>query len=79
MGTVSDKRKKDTNWLLNVLPNGSCPTGDAQLSVLMDLRDELKSLNGVLHCPNFLDIPRILRQVRRNTAKPKPKKKAVTV
>jgi hypothetical protein len=41
----------------------------------MDIRDELQELNRRLRCPDFLAIPRILRDVRRNTAKPKRKPK----
>jgi hypothetical protein len=37
-------------------------------ALLMDLRDELKSLNRVLHCENFLRIPQKLDGIRRNTA-----------
>jgi len=41
----------------------------------MDLRDELKSLNAVLHCSSFLDIPHKLEVIKRNTTKkPRPKK-----
>lgn len=61
-------RWKDVNW--------NCGDGDrvastdhAQLAVLMDIRDELKKLNGVLHCPNFLSVPAKLDHIRRNTAK----------
>lgn len=43
------------------------------LAVLMDLRDELKALNGVLQCPNFLAVPHKLERIARNTAKPKAK------
>lgn len=46
-----------------------------QTAVLMDIRDELKSINSILHCSNFLEIPRMLRALKRNTAqKRKPKK-----
>lgn len=43
-------------------------------ALLMDIRDELKQLNGLLGCPNFVEIPRTLRAIRRNTAKPRGKK-----
>ena len=53
-----------------------------ELSLLMDLRDELKRLNNILNvlrCPDFLAIPRILKAIRANTEKPrkKPKMKLV--
>lgn len=43
-------------------------------AVLMDIRRELKKINRLLHCPNFQDIPALLRGVKRNTTKPKKKK-----
>lgn len=45
-------------------------------AVLMDIRDELKTLNKLLHCSNFIEIPHILRVIRRNTTKPRRRKKA---
>jgi Tfp pilus assembly protein PilO len=65
-------RHKDANWDL------SGPAvkrwEEVNAALLMDLRDELKelnrqmkSINNVLHCPNFTDMPRVLRQVRANT------------
>lgn len=79
-------RHKDCNWSL---PEGTPnPRGDGTLhehdniviSLLMDLRDEmklqtaeLKKLNGLLCCPNFTAIPRVLTAIRRNTNKPKVK------
>jgi hypothetical protein len=46
----------------------------ASLAVLMDIRDELKSLNSILQCPNFQAIPHKLDVILRNTAKPRRKK-----
>lgn len=43
------------------------------IEVLMDIRSELRALNALLHCPNFVAIPTILRQVRANTSTPKRK------
>jgi hypothetical protein len=69
-------RFKDVEWNLQG-ENGNIATWEGiQIAVLMDIRDELKSLNGLLRCQNFLQIPTILREIRRNTARPrrKPKK-----
>jgi hypothetical protein len=44
-------------------------------ALLMDLRDELKKLNALLGCENFIAVPRILRSIRANTTKPKPKRR----
>jgi hypothetical protein len=42
-------------------------------ATLMDIRDELKRLNRLLHCHNFTSFPAALRAIRRNT-EPKPKR-----
>lgn len=64
------------NWKWRVLAtNGEWGTETAQLAVLMDIRDELQRLNDVLHCHNFLSIPFKLDAIKRNTAKPKGKRR----
>lgn len=45
------------------------------VEVLQDIREELRTLNRLLRCPNFLAIPAKLDRISRNTAKPKRKKK----
>jgi hypothetical protein len=44
------------------------------IAALYDIRDELKILNGILRCPNFLAIPRKLDRISKNTAKPRKRK-----
>lgn len=41
------------------------------LSVLMDVRDELKRLNNVIQCHNFIAVPSKLDAIVRNTRKRK--------
>lgn len=73
---MPDKRHKDSIW------NVSNERGEVeiweqvQVAVLMDLRDELKEiahqmrkLNRVFQCPNFLEIPRVLRSIRTSTSR----------
>lgn len=55
-------RHKDVEWRLADPPGNE----GAQLGLLMDLRDELKRLNSLLHCQNFQNIPRELRGIRRD-------------
>ena len=69
-GCVSRERCKDFEWTIERLGAGATAQG-AQLTVLMDLRDELKRLNGLLFCRNFVDLPRVLRAIRKNTTRPK--------
>lgn len=65
---------RHTNWTINQ-QGGNWSFEAATLAVLMDLRDELKTLNRVFACPNFQQVPRVLRDIRRNTTK-KQKAKA---
>lgn len=63
-------RYKDMEWRLPE-PGASKDVRDEQaaVAVLMDIRDELKSLNAVLHCCDFLGMPRVLREIRDNTTR----------
>ena len=69
---MSETRFKDRNWCLKTDSNGVMASWDqVHTAILMDIRDELKVLNQVFRCSNFLEIPHILRTIRRNTAKPR--------
>lgn len=62
---MTDRRKKDIEWDV-AEKDGSVPTWErAQLAVLMDIRDELQRLNRLLHCQNFVAIPRKLDAIAR--------------
>lgn len=72
-------RHSDVQWNLpegERKPNGSTSHSWESIhsALLMDIRDELKRLNGLLHCANFVDIPRRLERIARNTTKPKRRK-----
>lgn len=71
---MSDTRHKNVDWRIPNNSDGTVAHRDAELAVLMDIRDELQTLNGTLRCPNFLAIPAKLDAIRRNTAKPRPRK-----
>jgi hypothetical protein len=49
--------------------DGTWPYDAIHAAVLMDIRDELKRLNDLLHCVNFTQIPATLRGLRRDIAK----------
>lgn len=73
-------RHKDLEWELPGLPVPNWDTVHAALA--MDIRDELKKLNSLLHCQDFLEIPFKLHHIDLNTRKPvsnKPTKKKPTV
>ena len=70
-----DRRKANVNWLV-VEEDGTLPTWErVGIAVLMDIRDELQRLNGLLRCDSFLNIPRHLRAIDMNTRRKKPKGK----
>ena len=69
-------RNKDFDWNL---PEKDHTLDSAQTALLMDIRDELKALNHLLSCSNFLSIPDSLRTIARQTRrKTKPKTKPKT-
>lgn len=41
------------------------------ISVLMDIRRELRTLNRLLGCVNFVNIPHTLKAIEKNTKKRK--------
>lgn len=67
------RRHKGIDWTMpDKMSDGTWQ--QVEVIVLMDIRDELKLLNSLLRCPNFLQIPKQLDAIKRNTAKPKVKK-----
>jgi hypothetical protein len=70
---MTDTRHKNVRWTVHTNAEGRTSYEGAQLAVLMDIRDELQTLNRLLGCANAVAIPEILRGIRRNTAKRKRK------
>lgn len=67
-------RFKDIDWNL-ADAQGKIGTWErVAIAVQMDIRDELKALNTLLRCDNFLLIPSKLDSIVRNTKK-RPRKK----
>lgn len=56
------------------LPNPVADWTQAQVAVLMDIRDELKRLNALLHCHNCVAIPQKLDAIVKNTTKKRRKR-----
>lgn len=72
---MRDTRKKNVNWTI-AEPDGIVPTWErVGIAVLMDIRDELQALLGILRCSEFQAIPRRLKRISANTAKPRRKAK----
>jgi len=66
-------RFKDVEWSVEADRSNRVSWDQVQASILMDIRDELKQLNRIFSCPNFLAMPRDLRAIRLNTTKRKAK------
>lgn len=64
------RKFKDHAWLPD------CTTWEkVAVSILMDLRDELKAINRRLDCHETLSMPRHLRKIATNTSRIPTKKK----
>lgn len=46
-----------------------------EISLLLEIREELRTLNRLLACHRFTNIPSTLLAIERNTKKPKRKKR----
>lgn len=64
-------RHKNSDWSVEERPT----LEGAQLTVLMDIRDELQALNRLLNCHNFTEIPHVLRGIRAKLPTKKRKKR----
>jgi len=71
---MADTRHKNGNWNIRAnAENRVCWEG-VHAALLMDIRDELQTLNRLLACPNFIGIPQTLRKIAKNTTKPRKRK-----
>jgi len=65
---------KGWDWRIEKNGVGDYSWEQVTASILMDIRDELKLMNMRLQCPDFIAVPRLLREIRRNTAKPRKRR-----
>lgn len=75
---MAEERFKNRNWSLSNGTGLPASWQHVEIAVLMDIRDELQTLNRLLGCPNFTDVPTILREIRANMKKPAKRKRAKT-
>lgn len=62
----ADLRHKNADWILPPSDaKGNVTDSTVTNAVLMDIRDELRRLNALLHCPNFVSIPKKLDAIQR--------------
>lgn len=59
------ERKANQRWTVAPNTSGIFSHEAAQLAVLQDIRDEMQQLNRLLACPNFIGIPKTLRDIKR--------------
>src|SRR5258708_38849987 len=63
-----------TVWNLTEVPTrNSYSPQTAHSALLMDIRDELQTLNALLNCARFIAIPTTLNKIAKNTTKRKRK------
>lgn len=70
---AKDTRKKNMNWSLETNADGTTPSQDAHLAVLMDIRDELQAIHQLARCYR---IPRALDAMIELGAEARRKKRA---
>lgn len=58
---------RNINWPVRRNDDGPYPCDEARFAVLMDIREELRSLNRLFSCHNFIRFPRILDKIVENT------------
>jgi hypothetical protein len=78
---MAETRWKNRNWQVTPDMFGNWSWDAIHAALLMDIRDELQALNqkigpmaNTITCRNAVDIPNILRGIRRNTTKRRRKK-----
>lgn len=73
---MSIRKTSGWDWTIEPGATGNYTYEQVQAAVLMDIRDELQTLNRLLGCQNFIEVPSILRAIRGNTMpKRKPKRR----
>lgn len=66
---VSHSKVSGTEWNVLENDNGRYEHDQVMKALLMDIRAELKRLNSILRCPNFIAVPSKLDQIAKNTRK----------
>jgi hypothetical protein len=67
------RKHRNSEW--NLPASETLTWEQASFAVLLDIREELRTLNLILRCPNFTRIPAKLDAIKRNTARPRKQKK----
>ena len=69
-------RHKDADWNLpdSKQPGNTVSFDTINAALLLNIRDELKRLNDLLYCVNFVGIPHTLKRIDKRLAKSHPLK-----
>ena len=67
------ERPRNANWAVWQDSDGKYASDDVQRAILLDIREELRTLTGLLNCKNFREVPTILRRVVVNTTRKRGK------
>lgn len=65
-------RHKNVDWNVGDLKNNVATWDQVNASILLDIRDELKRMNAILHCHNTLMIPHTLKRIDKRLATKMP-------
>ena len=71
MKDVPYSKVANSGWYIGRQDDGRYPHNQVMLALLMDIRGELQRINRTLQCQETQAIPRLLRAIRSNTAKPR--------
>jgi hypothetical protein len=66
---ISHAKVANTDWMVLENDNGRYEHDQVMKALFMDIRNELRRLNQVLQCPNFIAVPSKLDQIAKNTRK----------
>lgn len=69
---------RDAQWHVRQTDEQMYSDEAVQRAILLDIREQLRALNRVFACPNFLRIPGVLDTIARQTKQKRRKRKAVT-
>lgn len=69
---VKHSQVANTLWGVWQTDEGKYDSNNVQRAILLDIRAELQRLNSLLHCQNFLAIPRTLQRMDRRLAAKAP-------
>ena len=64
-------RPENSDWKVWQEDDGKYSTESVNRCILLDIRAALNRLVHILDCPNFMDVPKTLRRVAKNTAQPR--------